>query len=95
VPPESGYLPSRFVPQEASAVSGVAAGQAAGYGAKAGLFSTDAQNRVNLRGNVAGGIANSNNAAAQAQMNASGQFWNGLMALGGNVAGGYFGKKTT
>lgn len=75
-----------FVPQEASAVSGAAAGQAAGYGAKAGAFATDANNRVNLRGNVAGGIANSNTAAAQAQMNASGQFWNGLMALGGNVA---------
>ena len=80
---------------ESGAVNSAAAGQAAGFGAKAGLFSTDAQNRVNLRGNVAGGIAGSNTASAQAEMNASGQFWNGLMALGGNVAGGYFGRKKT
>lgn len=75
-----------FMPQESQAVGAAAAGRAAGYGARAGAYATDAQNRVNVRGNVAGGIANSNTAAAQAQMNASGQFWNGLMSLGGNVA---------
>jgi hypothetical protein len=76
----------QFPQLESGAVAGAAGGRAAGYGAKAGAYGNDAQNRVNLRGNVAGGIANSNTAAAQAQMNASGQFWNGLMALGGNVA---------
>jgi len=82
-----------FVNPELQAVSGAAGGKAAGYGAKAGLFSTDALNRVNLRGNVAGGIANSNTAAANAQMSASGNFWNGLMSLGGNAAKAYAGAK--
>src|SRR5258706_3903170 len=75
-----------FVNPEQSAVSGAAGGQAAGYGAKAGAYATDAQNRVGVAGNVAGGTANSNTAAANAQMQASGNFWNGLMNLGGNVA---------
>ena len=78
-----------FVPQESQATATGAAGTAAGLGAEAGLYSTDAQNKVNLRGNVAGGIANSNTAAAKAQMDASGQFWNSLMSLGGNAAKGY------
>lgn len=77
-----------FVNPEQSSVSGAAAGQAAGYGAKAGAYATDAQNRVGVAGNVAGGTANSNTAAANAQMQASGNFWNGLMSLGGNVAKG-------
>lgn len=75
-----------FVPQESQAVQGAAAGQAAGYGAKAGAYSTDAQNRVNLRGNVAGGIANSNTASANSQMAGSGQFWTALANLGGAAA---------
>jgi hypothetical protein len=79
-----------LVNPELSAVSGAAGGQAAGYGAKAGAYATDAQNRVGVAGNVAGGTANSNTAAANAQMQASGNFWNGLMNLGGNVAKGYF-----
>lgn len=82
-----------FMPQESQAVAGAAAGQAAGYGAKAGLYSTDALNRVNLRGNVAGGIANSNTAAANAEMSASSAFWNGLMSLGGNAVKAYGGVK--
>lgn len=75
-----------FVNPELQATSGGAAGKAAGYGAKAGLWQTDAGNRIGVRGNVAGGIANANTAAANAQMAASGNFWNGLMSLGGNVA---------
>src|SRR5258705_3155792 len=57
-----------FVNPQQSAVSGAAGGQAAGYGAKAGLWQNDAQNRIGLRGNVASGTANSNTAAANAQM---------------------------
>ena len=75
-----------LVNPELTAVSGAAGGQAAGYGAKAGAYATDAQNRVGVAGNVAGGTANSNTAAANAQMQASGNFWNGLLSLGGNAA---------
>lgn len=75
-----------LVAPELQATSTAAGGRAAGFGAKAGAYGNDAQSRVNIRGNAAGGIANSNNQAAQAQMNASSQFWNGLMSLGGNVA---------
>jgi hypothetical protein len=78
-----------FVNPELTATSGAAGGTAAGYGAKAGAYATDAQNRVGVAGNVASGTANSNTAAANAQMQASGNFWNGLMNLGGNVARGY------
>src|SRR5713101_7318529 len=74
-----------FVNPELTATSGAAGGQAAGYGAKAGAYATDASNRVGVAGNVAGGTANSNTAAANAQMQASGNFWNGLLSLGGNV----------
>ena len=80
-----------FINPELSATSGAASGKAAGYGAKAGLWQSDASNRIGVRGNVASGIANSNTAAANAQMSASSNFWNGLMNLGGNVAKGYFG----
>ncbi len=75
-----------YIAPEVQTTSGAAAGRAAGYGAKAGAYGNDAQSRVNVRGNVAGGVANSNTASAQAQMNASSQFWNGLLSLGGNVA---------
>jgi hypothetical protein len=67
---------------ELSATGTAAAGRAAGYGAKAGAYATDANNRVGVASNVASGIANSNTAAANAQMAASGQFWNGLTQLG-------------
>lgn len=76
-----------FMNPELQATSGAAAGQAAGYGAKAGAYSTDATNRVGIAGNVASGIANSNTAAANSQMQANSQFWNGLMKMGGSVAG--------
>src|SRR6266853_3654674 len=76
-----------LVNPELTATSGAAGGQAAGYGAKAGAYATDAQNRVGVAGNVASGTANSNTAAANAQMAASGNFWNGLMNLGGTVGG--------
>ena len=82
-----------FVPQESQAIGAAAAGRAAGKGAEAGFYQSDAQNKVNLRGNVAGGIANSNTAAANAQMAASGNFWNGLLQLGGTAAKAYFGGK--
>jgi hypothetical protein len=78
-----------FVNPELSATGTAAAGQAAGYGAKAGAYATDANNRVGVAGNVTSGIANSNTAAANSQMAASGNFWNGLMSLGGNVAKAY------
>jgi hypothetical protein len=76
-----------FVNPEQSAVSGAAAGQAAGYGAKAGLWQNDAQNRVGVYGNVASGTANSNTAAAKAEMDASSNFWSGLTKLGGSIGG--------
>ena len=88
-----------FVSPELSATGTAASGKSAGYGAKAGAYGADAQNRVNLRGNVAGGIANSNTAAANAHMAASNNFWFGLASLGGNVAkaavpgGGSIGSK--
>jgi len=75
-----------FVNPELTATSGAAGGQAAGYGAKAGLWQNDATNRIGVRGNVASGTANSNTSAANAQMQASGNFWNGLMSLGGDIA---------
>src|SRR6266853_431298 len=77
-----------FVNPELTATSGAAGGQAAGYGNKAAAYGTDAQNRVGVAGNIAGGTANSNTAAANAQMQASGNFWNGLMSAAGNVAKG-------
>lgn len=49
-----------------------------------GLYSGDALNRSNVFGNLASGQAASNNQAAQSQMNASGNFWGGLMNLGSN-----------
>src|SRR5258705_4665706 len=67
-----------LVNPELSATSGAAGGQAAGYGGKAGGYANLAQNQVGVAGNVASGIANSNTAAAKAQMDASGNFWNGL-----------------
>lgn len=78
-----------FVNPELSATGTAAAGKAAGYGAKAGAYATDANNRVGVAGNIASGVANSNTASANAQMAASGNFWNGLMSLGGNVAKAY------
>jgi hypothetical protein len=84
-----------FVNPELQATSGAAGGKAAGYGAKAGLWSTDAQNRIGVRGNVASGIANSNTAAANAQMQASSNFWQGLASLGGNVAAAAMGAPPT
>jgi hypothetical protein len=84
-----------FVNPELQATSGAAGGRAAGYGAKAGLWQNDAQNRIGVRGNVASGIANSNTAAANAQMQASGNFWSSLMNLGGNVAKAYAGMPTS
>src|SRR5882672_908179 len=71
-----------FINPEQSAVSGAAGGQAAGYGAKAGLWQNDAQNRIGVRGNVASGTANSNTAAANAAAAASGNFWKGLTSVG-------------
>ncbi|SRR5713101_3133158 len=76
-----------FVNPEQSAVSGAAAGQAAGYGAKAGLWQNDATNRIAVLGNVASGTANSNTAVANAELAASGNFWNGLTKLGGTIGG--------
>lgn len=73
-----------------SATSGAATGQATGYGNLANLYQADAGNRAGIFGNVASGQANSNNASAQSQMNASSNFWTGLANLGGNVAKGAF-----
>src|SRR5262249_30273196 len=53
-----------FVSPELQATTSAAGGQSAGQGAIAGLWQNDAQNRINVRGNTAGGIANSNTAAA-------------------------------
>ena len=75
-----------FVNPELQATTSAAGGKAAGKGAIAGLWQSDAQNRSNVFGNVASGIANSNTAAANAQMQSSAQFWNALANLGGSVA---------
>ena len=79
-----------LVPQEASAVGDTARGRAAGYGALGSLYQTDALNRSNIFGNVAGGTANSNTQAANAEMSGSSNFWNGLLSLGGSFAGAAF-----
>lgn len=76
-----------FMPGEQSATTAAAGGVAAGKGAEAGLWQGDAGNRIGVQGNVASGIANSNTAAANAKMQASGQFWNGLLSLGGAALG--------
>lgn len=80
-----------FVNPELQATSTAAGGKSAGYGAKAGAYGADAQNRVNVRSNVASGIAGSNTSSANAQTAASSNFWTGLMNLGGAALGG---KKT-
>lgn len=61
------------------------AGQVAG--GQAGLLG----NQVNVLGNVAGGQASANTAAAQAAQNASMNFWNTLASLGGTAAKIYTG----
>ena len=70
-------------------------------GARAGMLTDDAAKRLglyrgtaldisNVYGQAASGEANSNTAAANAEMAASGQFWSGLANLGGGwAAGGY------
>jgi hypothetical protein len=74
-----------FVPQELQATTGAAGGQAQGYGALAGLYGNDAMNRSNVFGQVASGAANSNTAAANAEMAGSSNLWNGLFSLAGNA----------
>ncbi|MTW19405.1 hypothetical protein GJ689_24755 [Rhodoplanes serenus] len=69
-----------------SATGAAASGRAGVYGTQAGAYDTRALNRSNVAGNVASGTANSNTAAANAQMQASGNFWGGLMSLGGSIA---------
>jgi len=71
-----------FVNPEQTAVSGAAGGQAAGYGAKAGAYGADTQNRIGVAGNVVGGVTKSNTDAANAQMAAGGNFWKGLTSVG-------------
>ncbi|CAL8981871.1 hypothetical protein RHODGE_RHODGE_03978 [Rhodoplanes serenus] len=71
-----------------SATGAAASGRAGVYGTQAGAYDNRALNRSNVAGNVASGTANSNTASANAQMNASGQFWNGLMNMAGNLFGG-------
>lgn len=78
-----------FMPAEASAVTSAAGGVAAGRGAEAGMYANDAMNRANVRGTVTSGIANSNTASANAEMQGSSNFWGGLLGLGGNVAKAY------
>ena len=62
----------------------------------AGLHQDDAKQRVGLETNIAGGVANQNNMAAQAQMAGSGNMWNmglNLAKLGMGSAGyGGFGS---
>ena len=69
-------------------------------GTRAGLFTDDAAKRLglyrgtaqdisNVYGQAASGIANSNTAAANAEMAASSQFWKGITDIGaGLVSGG-------
>lgn len=74
-------------------------------GTRAGMFTNDAAARValgrgtasdiaNVQANVASGTAGSNTSAANAEMQASGNFWNGLLNLGGAFAGAAFPKPT-
>lgn len=72
----------------AQATGAAASGTAGVYGTQAGAYDARGQARANVAGNVASGTANSNTAAANAQMNASSQFWNGLINLGGSLFGG-------
>lgn len=76
--------------QGLTATAGAANGQQTGYDALAGIYGQNASDRIGIAGNVASGTANSNTAAANSQMQASGNFWNGLMSLGGNIAKGAF-----
>lgn len=65
-----------------------AAGQQSGYNALAGTYGQNASDKIGVAGNVASGTANSNTQAANSEMQASGNFWNGLMSLGGSLLGG-------
>lgn len=67
-------------------------GQSSGYNTLAGIYGQNASDKIGVAGNVASGTANSNTQAANSQMQASANFWNGLMSLGGNLAGAYWGK---
>lgn len=71
-----------LVSPELSATGAAASGVAGQYGNLANLFNQYGQNQANVFGNVASGTAQSNNQAAQAQMQGSGAFWNGLLNLG-------------
>lgn len=68
-------------------------GKAGIFGAKAGLYQQDAQNRVNVRGNATSGTAASNTAAANAQMAGSSNFWGALINGVSSVAKGFSGAK--
>lgn len=73
-----------------SATGQAAGGQQSGYNALAGTYGQNASDRIGVAGNVASGTANSNTQAANSEMQASGNFWNGLLSLGGNLAKGYW-----
>jgi hypothetical protein len=75
-----------FMPLEQQATTAAAGGTAAGKGAEAGFFQTDAGNRANIFGNVTSGMASANNAEAQAAQSSSNAFWTALMGAAGNAA---------
>ncbi|RAI28433.1 hypothetical protein [Rhodoplanes serenus] len=68
---------------EGNTLGGLYTGDATG---RAGIYGQTALNKSNVAGNVASGTANSNTAAANAQMQASSNFWSGLMNLAGSFA---------
>lgn len=68
-----------LISPELSATGGAASGVA-------NLWNNYGQNQANVYGNVASGLANSNQQAANAQMQGNAAFWNGLLSLGGAAA---------
>jgi len=70
----------------ASTTGAAASGQAGAMTSMAGTYGQNAEDRVNIYGNATSGNAASNTQAANAVMQGSANFWNGLMSLGGNIA---------
>lgn len=84
-----------FVSPELSATSGAASGRAGietGIGGSlAGLYSQDAQNRVNLAGSTTSGGISANNQQAQGEAAGARNLLNAGMSLASLAAGGGFG----
>lgn len=71
-----------------SATGTTAAGQAGGYTNLSNLYQTDAQNRVNLAGNVTSGNISANNQQAQGESQGARNLLGGVTSLASLAAGG-------